>query len=166
VIVLRFTVEGTPQPGGSKRAFNHPKLGRAVIVDANDKKLRPWRKAIQEAARAAVGDQQPATQGLDVTMIFYAPRPKSHYRTGKSTSHLLRPDAPRAWTSRPDALKLARAAEDALTGIVWRDDAQIITERITKLYGSPARLEITVMPWSGCDELMQPPAGQQQLDAA
>lgn len=41
-------------------------------------------------------------------------------------------------------LKLARAAEDALTGILWRDDAQICDEVIRKRYGEPARVEIEV----------------------
>jgi len=41
-------------------------------------------------------------------------------------------------------LKLARGVEDALSGILYMDDAQIVSERLTKLYGSPARVEITV----------------------
>jgi predicted short-subunit dehydrogenase-like oxidoreductase (DUF2520 family) len=41
-------------------------------------------------------------------------------------------------------LKLARGVEDALTGIVWRDDAQIVVEHLEKRYGSPARCEVRV----------------------
>ena len=41
-------------------------------------------------------------------------------------------------------LKLARAVEDALTGIVWRDDAQIVDEQLSKVYGEPARVEVDV----------------------
>jgi Holliday junction resolvase RusA-like endonuclease len=46
--------------------------------------------------------------------------------------------------TRPDVLKLARAAEDALTGIVWRDDSQIVHETLAKVYGEPERLEVAV----------------------
>jgi Holliday junction resolvase RusA-like endonuclease len=34
--------------------------------------------------------------------------------------------------------------EDALTGIVWEDDSQIIDERLTKRYGTPAGVLIVV----------------------
>jgi Holliday junction resolvase RusA-like endonuclease len=48
---------------------------------------------------------------------------------------LLKGSAPEWPVARPDALKLARAAEDALTGIVWADDAQIVVERLGKVFG-------------------------------
>ena len=38
----------------------------------------------------------------------------------------------------PDVLKLARGVEDALTGIVWRDDAQIVNESLNKVVGAAA----------------------------
>jgi hypothetical protein len=37
-------------------------------------------------------------------------------------------------------LKLARAAEDALTGVLWLDDSQIVDERISKAYGDDVGL--------------------------
>ena len=47
-------------------------------------------------------------------------------------------------TSKPDVLKLARLVEDALTGVLFIDDAQIITELIEKHWGEPARVEVRV----------------------
>jgi Holliday junction resolvase RusA-like endonuclease len=45
-------------------------------------------------------------------------------------------------------LKLARAAEDALTQVIWRDDSQIVSEVLLKVYAdsNPARLEVTIRP--------------------
>ena len=37
-----------------------------------------------------------------------------------------------------------KAVEDALSGVVYRDDSQIVDERLVKEYGSPERVEITV----------------------
>ena len=45
---------------------------------------------------------------------------------------------------RPDATKLVRAVEDALTGLVWRDDAQVVIQTVRKRYGHPERAEIFV----------------------
>ncbi len=43
---------------------------------------------------------------------------------------------------RPDLDKLCRACLDSLTGIVWRDDAQVVRLEASKDYGAPG-----VMIW-------------------
>jgi Holliday junction resolvase RusA-like endonuclease len=58
------------------------------------------------------------------SMDFAVSRPKTHYRTGRF-AHLLRDDSPPEPDVKPDLSKLLRAAEDAMTGIVWADDCQI-----------------------------------------
>jgi Holliday junction resolvase RusA-like endonuclease len=42
--------------------------------------------------------------------------------------------------TRPDATKLWRPTEDALTGIVWRDDSQIIRQLVRKRYCGPGEV--------------------------
>ena len=79
------------------------------------------------------------TGALRVSFTFYRPRPKGHFGAKG-----VRPSAPRYPTTKPDVLKLARAVEDALTGVLWRDDAQIVAESIYKDYGEPARVVVTV----------------------
>jgi Holliday junction resolvase RusA-like endonuclease len=142
---LTFTVHGAAQPAGSKRAF---KLGSgAVVVTDDNKKARPWKREVADAAATAmlshaITDNGTLVDGpLSVRMIFYVPRPQGHYGAKG-----LRPSAPPYPTKRPDVLKLARAVEDAMTGIVYRDDAQIVREQLVKDYGEPARVEITVEP--------------------
>jgi crossover junction endodeoxyribonuclease RusA len=55
--------------------------------------------------------------------IFVFSRPKAHYRTNGE----LKPSAPQHCTGRiGDLSKLVRAVEDALTGVVYDDDAQIV----------------------------------------
>jgi Holliday junction resolvase RusA-like endonuclease len=76
---------------------------------------------------------------LQLTVLFYVPRPKSHYGVkGQLKS------APRYPTVRPDVTKLVRPLEDSLTGIVWRDDAQVVRQLAEKRYGEPARAEVRV----------------------
>jgi Holliday junction resolvase RusA-like endonuclease len=55
---------------------------------------------------------------------------------------------------KPDVLKLARAVEDALTGILYRDDAQIVTEVLRKRYGDPPRVEIRLSPVATLDQIL------------
>jgi Holliday junction resolvase RusA-like endonuclease len=73
------------------------------------------------------------------------PRPKGHYKGGKYGT-ALKANAPPFPTVRPDATKLIRPAEDALKGILWRDDSQIVTQAATKRYGDQAGCRIRVAP--------------------
>lgn len=138
---VSITVYGRPQPAGSKRALVHRHTGRVVVTD--DAKLsRPWK---QQVARAALA--QTAGQLLDgplaLTVLFVLARPKGHYRTGRN-SELVRDSAPSWPTVKPDTTKLLRAVEDALTGVVWRDDAQVVRQLAEKVYGAPERCDICV----------------------
>jgi hypothetical protein len=133
---LDIFIPGTPKPAGSKRAFliRHKdgspvmKNGRAIIntVDTSGKKGKDWRGDIQAAVLKATEMAPLRTESLTVWMIFYMPRPKSHFRTGKYAG-ILKDSAPLFYNhlQAPDALKLGRAAEDALSGVLWVDDKQV-----------------------------------------
>ena len=46
---IDFWVAGVPAPGGSKKAFYNPKIGRAIITEDN-KRSKPWRALVSQAA--------------------------------------------------------------------------------------------------------------------
>lgn len=138
---VRFTVLGEAAPAGSKRAFSNPHTGHINVTDAS-KKAKPW-KALVSSTAVEHFQGELLNGPLVVEMTFFKPRPRAHFGTGRN-SMLLRHSAPVHPATRPDVLKLARGTEDALTGIVWRDDAQIVEEHLAKRYGSPARCEIVV----------------------
>jgi Holliday junction resolvase RusA-like endonuclease len=144
---MRFTVLGEPQPAGSKRGFVvTPKGGgkpRAVVADDN-RKAKPWQAEVKAAAHDALGDGFELIRGpVELTLTFIRPRPKGHFRTGRNAG-CIKASAPPFPITRPDALKLARAVEDALTGVVWADDSMIVDETLHKRYGEPARCEIEI----------------------
>ena len=136
---VRFTVFGGAQPAGSKRAFYRPQLG-VRIVDANPKAKEFKSRVASEAAEAMHG--QALFEGpLHLAVIFYRSRPKSHL--GKRG---LRTGAPAYPDTKPDLLKLTRGVEDAMEGIVYRNDSQICEEHLVKEFGNPERIEILVRP--------------------
>jgi Holliday junction resolvase RusA-like endonuclease len=141
---IQFFVAGIPQPGGSKRGFFSPKLKRVIITDANSK-AKDWKTSVAQTASEVVKDTGILTGPLKVRMDFVFPRPKGHYRTGKHKGEV-RDSAPQYPAVRPDAGKVARSSEDSLTGILWQDDAQIVTEILTKRYGPIPGCTITVRP--------------------
>lgn len=68
---------------------------------------------------------------IKVTFLFA--RPQSHYRTNGQ----LKPSAPRHCTSRiGDLDKLCRALCDALQGLCYLDDSQIIELNANRRYAS------------------------------
>lgn len=47
---------------------------------------------------------------------------------------------------KPDADNLLKLYGDALNGIVWKDDSQIVRCSVRKVYGTPARVELSIVP--------------------
>lgn len=124
-----FFVPGKPATAGSKRAFAHRHTGKIVVLD-DCKSGKAWRKAVQHAASVEV--RSPLVGPLALCVEFYLPRPLSHRRKDGSTA----PGAPQYHLTKPDATKLLRAVEDAMTGIVWLDDAQVVQQLVRKAYAN------------------------------
>jgi Holliday junction resolvase RusA-like endonuclease len=137
---VAFTVYGKPQPAGSKRAFR-TKRGGVAVTDDNPK-AKPWQTAVAETALEQ-WDGSLLEGPLALRVIFYVARPKGHYGSGRNSAHV-RPSAPPHPITRPDTSKLVRAVEDALTGALWRDDAQVVTQTALKRYGTPERAEVWI----------------------
>lgn len=157
--MITFTVFGKAETAGSKRAFALRKKGGevvtrpggapVVVVTDDNPDSKAWKQEVGKAALLARAEQPGHLSRLldgplAVTFYFYRPRPKGHYKGSGELSKAGK-ESPYP-TSKPDVLKLARAVEDALTGVLWRDDAQIVDERLRKFWGEPARVVITVMP--------------------
>ena len=134
---IAFTVYGTPQPGGSKRGFAR---GRHVtIVEANPR-AKDWKSSVAQVSGEIMAGRDLLAGPLCCEFAFYRRRPKGHFRTngelnakGRRTPY---PDV------KPDLTKLVRSTEDALSGVVWRDDNQVVSATYAKHYGSPERVEI------------------------
>lgn len=128
---ITFAIPGIPKPGGSKRAFMNRKTGKAMIVDTC-KGVSDWKGDIKYFAAAAYSG--PLLDGaIELEVDFYLPRPKGHFGSGKNAAKL-KPSAPEYPLTKPDALKLLRPLEDALTGVIWKDDCLIVRHVISKNY--------------------------------
>jgi len=142
--VIRFFAAGKPAPRGSKRAFINPRSGRPIITDMS-KRSRPWMNSIKaQALEVMQGREMFAREvPLRVNFFFQLERPKSHFGTGRNAERL-KPSALRRPSKQPDLLKLARPVEDALTGIVYHDDAASVDIHLYKNYGNPVGVLIEI----------------------
>ena len=139
--VFTLTVYGTPAPAGSKRALplGGKFGGRAIVVDANVRS-KPWKNLIAQNAGLEMNGRELFRRPLHVNLTFHVRRPKAHFNSKGE----LKKSAPMWPAKKPDVLKLARGVEDALSGIVYADDAQIVTEFLVKRYGEQECVEIEI----------------------
>lgn len=113
---LTINVSGEPASQGSHSVIN----GR--IVQVNSSKHKRWRNAVVFAALDLIGDDwEPIDDPVELSVIFYLPKPKTATRELPSVM--------------PDLDKLIRAVGDSLTdaGII-RDDSRIVRIHAQKLY--------------------------------
>lgn len=137
-MLLEFFIPGEPV------AWARVQGGRTTHV-FEPKKQRDYRPHIRLAASRAMEGRSPLESALAISATFIFPRPKSHFWTGKR-SNILRDDAPRLHVSRPDTSNLVKLIEDALNGVVWRDDSQIaVYERIEKVYGEIPGVRVKIV---------------------
>ena len=133
---IQFFVAGLPAPGGSKRFVGFAKkTGRAVLIDDAGQKNINWKANVAWNGKKAMEGRDLETGPLEVVMTFFMPRPKAHFRANGT----LKPSAPLYPTTKPDTLKLTRSTEDALTGIVWHDDAQTTDLHLHKRFQKPGQ---------------------------
>ena len=143
-MTLEFRVFGIAQRMGSKRAFVPKGWTRPIITDSN-RNLKTWQTLVSERASAALqqlphAEREQLSDGVRLTVAFYLPRPKTLPK--RVTAH----------TKAPDCSKLVRSLEDALTGVVYRDDAQICDLVAMKRYAPPGAIpyvDIRVEPSAG-----------------
>lgn len=132
---VRFKVLGRPEPAGSKRF-----VGR--VIDANPN-AKAWQHEVAIVALGAMRGEGLLDGPLGLITIFTLRRPKGHFGKGRNAD-VLKPNAPLFPTTRPDSTKLLRGVEDALTGVVWHDDGQVVEQMVSKRYGDPQGVEVTV----------------------
>jgi crossover junction endodeoxyribonuclease RusA len=130
--LLRVVAHGMPITQGSKTVA--VSNGRSWLIEGrgnHPRLLAAWRETIhQEAALAArAAGWERIDEGPVVARVhFLLPRPQSA------------PKRRRTWpvnTRSGDLDKLVRACMDAITGIAFRDDAQVVAVVITKDWAVP-----------------------------
>jgi Holliday junction resolvase RusA-like endonuclease len=115
--MIQVFVPGTPQPQGSKNAYQRG--GRIILVEAN-KNLPAWRRLVTEKLEAANVSCQPLIGQVSLDVMFFMPRP---------------PTTKLSYPRYYDIDKMIRAVNDSATdaGII-EDDSQVVEVVAYKVY--------------------------------
>lgn len=126
---VTFTVPMQPEPKGSVSAYPYKKMdgsyGARVVHSPRAMEFEGVVSLMAGVAMRAAGLDMMEDCAVDVHIDFYLDKGKSVKR-------------PRPWV-KPDLDKLLRAAKDGMTGLVYKDDAQVCHVDAWKMYAAPGR---------------------------
>lgn len=127
--LITFTISGVAIPKARPRAT---KIGNRAVMytPAKTKQFENYVKLV--AAQHA--PEELLITALEVRLDFLFHRPKSL------------PKKIRYHTKKPDVDNLAKSVLDALEGIIYVNDAQVISLQVTKDYGAPL-CRVRVKEW-------------------
>jgi Holliday junction resolvase RusA-like endonuclease len=135
-MIASFTIDCIPVAKGRPRLTTRGGFARAYTPA----KTRSFEALVAEQAKAAVGPIDPYSGPVELEAHFSLPIPKSWRKCDKAAALLgiIQPQ------SKPDLDNFAKALSDGLNGIVYADDSQIVSCRLTKRYGEEPGVAVTV----------------------
>lgn len=132
--MIRFTVPGVPVAKGRPRISTRGGFARAYTPA----KTVAYEGLVALAGQDAMNGVAPycGPLAVEARAVFPIPASWTKKRRAAALYH----------TSKPDGDNLAKAIGDGLNGVVWKDDSQVASWRIVKVYGETPGLHIEVAP--------------------
>lgn len=140
---ITFTVYGEPIAQGRGRAA--VVNGKVIVYDP--KKSRDYKREIKAEA-VKVRPEKPWEGPVSLEIRIYKSIPKSFSGRKRKLAVIggLRP------TTKPDVSNVCKGIEDAIKGIIIRDDSQIVNLSVYKWYSENPRAEIIIRRLEATDE--------------
>jgi len=134
--MVTFTVYGIPVPKARPR---FRRIGKFVSTYTAPK-TKTYEDQVRDAARLAMGSTEPLETPVSVYCYISVPIPASYSkkRFKDCVEGIEKP------TKRPDADNTFKSVSDAMNGIVYQDDGQIVNIHITKVYSTEPKVEVMV----------------------
>jgi Holliday junction resolvase RusA-like endonuclease len=134
--MLTYMVEGNPIGKG------RPKFARrgSFVSTYTPTKTRDYENVIKEVAKKAMGSNEILETPVTVAIYITVPIPASYSkkRTEACLKDIERP------IKKPDIDNIAKCFLDAMNDIVYKDDTQVLTLHVTKVYGTVGMVEVMV----------------------
>lgn len=133
-VAVYFVVTGKPTGKGRPRASTRGGFVRMYT----DAKTLGYEAAIADEAARAMGKMEPFETPVQMQVSCYYPIPKSWSKKKRQDAV----DGELYPKVKPDLDNVAKAVLDAINGIVYVDDAQVINLVATKRYATDPRVEV------------------------
>lgn len=141
---MKFTILGIPVPKQSAR-FRSVKMGDKTFVKSYQKKevVENERNLAFDIKSKLPADFKPYTEALAARIVFVFP-PLSSWN--KKQQSLFTSGVTLFKSTKPDLDNLQKIACDAMQGVVYLNDSQIVDMHCTKIYGPVPMIEIEIKP--------------------
>ena len=134
-LVVTFTVDGDPVPKGRPRFARRGQF----VQTYTDSKTLEYETLVGFKARQAIGASEPFKGALTVFLYLRYAIPASYSKKRKEAC-LLGLEFPK----RIDLDNVYKSITDAMNGIVYTDDSQIVEAHIKKVYAEDAGANVMV----------------------
>lgn len=135
-----FLINGEPVPQGRPRFVSRGKF----VQTYDPKKSKDYKKLVKQQVKAQFHDEI-LSGALNVELKVYRPIQKSITKKERS----LRLSGEHRPTIKGDIDNYFKAVTDACTGLIWVDDAQIVSTKSNKYYSDNPRVELVVYELAG-----------------
>lgn len=137
--MITFTVYGEPVAQGRPRASTQGGFVRLY----DPKKSKDYKDYV----RLAAAEHAPAALlegplGMVLTVYRSIPKSFSKKKAALAEDGELRP------VSKPDVDNYLKGVKDALKGVIWKDDSQVVEVFAQKRYSSRPRIEVKIKDYS------------------
>lgn len=124
---------------GPPRGKGRPRFSKFSARPHTPQATRSYEQDLGWAARTAMQGHPPLDGPISVSVIAILPVPASWAKRKRAAALTgqLRP------TGKPDFDNIAKML-DAFNRIVWRDDSQIVSGRVCKMYGPDPKLRVAI----------------------
>lgn len=138
---ITISLAGQPQGKGRARAF----IRGGHIGHVTPEKTRTYEGMIRTAAMQEMGGRLPIDRPVEFTLraIFPVPASWPERKRQQAITGDIKPG------KKPDLDNVAKAWNDALNGVAYRDDSLICRMTLEKRYGPQALVVVTVKPMEG-----------------
>lgn len=135
---LKFTIKGRAQAQARPRFARIGNHSKAYDTEASSN-YKAFVKLVALDAMENAGWEM-ACCALSMTLVVYMEIPKSKSKKFKQ----LAVDGVERPTKKPDCSNLVKGIEDAIKGLVYKDDSQIVSLRVEKYYSEEPRAEVII----------------------
>ena len=135
--MITFIVEGKPQGKARARTFYNKRMGKMQSI--TPEQTKDYESLIRWRYKAA-GGQYLGEKLISVNIQAFYPIPKSFCKEKRNDAifERMRP------TTKPDCDNVIKAVLDALNGVAYYDDKQVVCVSCNKYYGETGYLKITL----------------------
>jgi Holliday junction resolvase RusA-like endonuclease len=134
---IHFQVEGDPKGKGRPR---FSRVGSFTKV-YTDKQTLTYEAMIATFAKQAIGATEPLKTPVSVFLYVRLPIPQSYPKKRKEAC-LNGSEMP---CKKPDIDNIAKTYLDAMNGVIFVDDTQVIDLHVKKVYAEKAGVDVMVM---------------------